>query len=91
MEAALREAGLDGDDPDWGLIRLWLRSPCPLAMTQAQDLLGLGSDARMNLPGRAAGAWRWRMERGALTDRLAARLREATAEAGRLPDASPGQ
>ncbi len=84
--AALRDAGLDEDDPEWGLIRLWFRSPSPLAMTQAQDLLGLGSEARMNYPGRAAGAWRWRMDPGALTPELAARLRAATEETGRLPD-----
>jgi 4-alpha-glucanotransferase len=51
---------------------------------QAQDVLGLGSEARMNVPGRARGNWTWRMERGALTPGLAARLREATEAAGRL-------
>jgi 4-alpha-glucanotransferase len=38
----------------------------------------------MNLPGSVAGSWRWRMDSGALTPGLAARLREASAEAGRL-------
>ena len=47
-------------------------------MVQAQDVLGLGSEARMNDPGRAGGNWRWRMEAGALTPALARRLREAT-------------
>jgi 4-alpha-glucanotransferase len=32
-----------------------------VAMVQAQDVLGLGSEARMNQPGRAAGAWKWRL------------------------------
>jgi 4-alpha-glucanotransferase len=54
-------------------------------MVQAQDVLGLGSDARMNMPGRARGSWRWKLERGALTAALAKRLREATEEARRLP------
>jgi 4-alpha-glucanotransferase len=53
-------------------------------MMQAQDILGLGSEARMNAPGRAAGAWRWQMERGALKPALARRLREATEAAGRI-------
>jgi 4-alpha-glucanotransferase len=53
-------------------------------MVQAQDVLGLGSEARMNTPGRAGG-WRWKLERGALTMDLARRLQEATEEAGRLP------
>ncbi len=69
----------------WSLIRLALASRAQVAMMQAQDVLGLGSEARMNAPGRAAGAWRWRMEAGALKPALARRLREATEAAGRLP------
>jgi 4-alpha-glucanotransferase len=85
---ALREAGLPGDDDDsdsvvWGLIRLWMRSPAPLVMLQVQDVLGLGNEARMNLPGTAGGAWKFALEHGQLTDAHAARLREATEEAGR--------
>jgi 4-alpha-glucanotransferase len=38
----------------------------------------------MNQPGRARGAWKWRLRDGALTPELAARLRAATEEAGRL-------
>ena len=74
------------DEPWWALIRLALASPARLAMMQAQDVLGLGSDARMNDPARASGSWRWRMERGALTPALARRLREATDQAGRLAE-----
>jgi 4-alpha-glucanotransferase len=72
------------DEPWWALIRLALASPARLAMMQAQDVLGLGSEARMNDPARASGSWRWRMERGALTPALARRLRQATDQAGRL-------
>jgi 4-alpha-glucanotransferase len=85
VDRALAEAGLDDDDPRWGLLRLWYRSPCPLAMTQLQDVAGLGSQARMNTPGRAAGAWKWQATEDLLSDELAARLRAATEEAGRLP------
>ncbi|MGZ6642408.1 MAG: hypothetical protein ACXVFT_11290 [Solirubrobacteraceae bacterium] len=46
-------------------------------------MLGLGSEARMNMPGRAGGQWRWRMADGALTPALAARLRRLTEAAGR--------
>ena len=70
--------------PWWGLIRLALASRAQVAMMQAQDVLGLGSEARMNAPGRVGSAWRWQMERGALTPALARRLRAATEEAGRL-------
>jgi 4-alpha-glucanotransferase len=68
----------------WGLIRLAQASPAGMAIMQAQDVLGLGSDARMNDPARASGSWRWQMERGALTPALARRLREATEEGGRM-------
>jgi 4-alpha-glucanotransferase len=68
----------------WGLIGLTMSSRADVAMVQAQDVLGLGSEARMNDPRRASGSWSWRLEPGALTKRLAAQLREATAEAGRL-------
>jgi 4-alpha-glucanotransferase len=53
-------------------------------MIQAQDVLGLGSEARMNDPASAGGSWRWQMKRGVLTPALARRLREVTEEAGRL-------
>jgi 4-alpha-glucanotransferase len=71
--------------PWWGLIRLAFSSPAAVAMAQAQDILGLGSEARMNNPASAGGSWRWQMRAGALNKALAARLREATEEAGRLP------
>jgi 4-alpha-glucanotransferase len=45
-------------------------------MTPMQDLLGLGSSARMNAPGRPTGNWRWRMRPGAPTSALADRLRD---------------
>ena len=83
---ALVEAAMPPDrDPVWALIRLLLGSRARLAMVQLQDVLGLGSEGRMNMPGTTRGAWQWRLERGQLTKRHARRLREATAEAGRLP------
>ena len=85
VDAELERRKLGAGEPWWGLIRLAFASPARLAMVQAQDVLGLGSDARMNTPGRTAGAWRWQLGRGALTPEHAARLREATEEAGRLP------
>ena len=88
VDAELERRGLDADEPWWGLIRLAFASRARLAMVQAQDVLGLGSDARMNTPGRAGGSWRWKLERGALTADLAKRLRDATEEAGRLPTTS---
>jgi 4-alpha-glucanotransferase len=84
VDAAL--AAFGERQPWWGLIRLALSSPARIAMIQAQDVLGLGSEARMNDPRRASGSWRWQLRRGALTKALARRLRAATEEAGRLAD-----
>ena len=52
-------------------------------MIQAQDVLGLGSDARMNMPGVEGGNWGWKLEPGQLTASHAERLREITVDAGR--------
>ncbi|HET8765790.1 MAG TPA: 4-alpha-glucanotransferase [Pedococcus sp.] len=76
-------AGID-EEPSWALIELALAAPCGLAVMQAQDVLSLGSDARMNAPG-IEGGWRWQMEPGALTPDLARRLRDLTEASGRLP------
>jgi 4-alpha-glucanotransferase len=67
--------GLDPREPSWGLIELAYSSRAALAIVPAQDVLGLGSEARMNRPGVAIGNWRWRLERGALTPALGRRLR----------------
>ena len=77
---------LRGHYPDldpWELIELALSSRAALCMIPAQDVLGLGSEARMNTPGEPHGNWAWRLEPGALTPELAERLRAATAAAGR--------
>jgi 4-alpha-glucanotransferase len=84
VDAAIDAAGVREPEPHWSLVRLALASPAAVAMAQAQDVLGLGSEARMNFPGRASGSWRWRLEPGALTPDLARRLRDATEAAGRL-------
>jgi 4-alpha-glucanotransferase len=70
-------------DPWWRMIGVAQASPARVAMVQAQDVLGLGSDARMNLPGSPSGNWRWRMAPGALKPDHAARLRYLTEAAGR--------
>jgi 4-alpha-glucanotransferase len=88
VRAELERAGIREREPWWALIRLTFSSPARMALVQAQDVLGLGSAARMNTPGRAAGAWKWRMSAGALTPSLARRLRGATEEAGRLGSAT---
>jgi 4-alpha-glucanotransferase len=85
VEAALENAGIADRDPWWALIRLAFASPAVVAIAQMQDVLGLGSEARMNVPGVVDERnWTWQLRRGSLTADLAARLRAATEEAGRL-------
>lgn len=71
-------------DP-WRLIELAMGSRAALCMVPLQDVLGLGSEARMNRPGEKLGNWSWRLEPGQLTDELARRLAAATAGSARSP------
>ena len=56
-------------------------------MIQAQDLLGLGSEARMNTPSTVGGNWQWRALPGAFSTELARRIRRETELYQRLPEA----
>lgn len=75
----------DGHDAAWTMIEAAWRSVAVMAVATLQDVLNLGSDARMNLPGRADGNWTWRFLPEQLTGHLAERLREATEIFGRDP------
>lgn len=52
---------ISGEDISWDLVRECYHSVAKLAIVTAQDLLSLGSNARMNTPGMALGNWKWRM------------------------------
>lgn len=65
------------------LIRTALMSPAWLCITPMQDLLGLGSEARINRPGSEAGNWQWRLAREQVNASLAAKLRQMTETFGR--------
>jgi 4-alpha-glucanotransferase len=91
VDAELHTRCIDDAEPWWRLIRLAHASPAFLAMVQVQDILGLGSSARMNNPARSSGNWRWRLSAGALTPSLAERLRAVTADAARLRGADAGR
>jgi 4-alpha-glucanotransferase len=75
--------GLDPDEPHWSLIRMAYESRAAVAIVPGQDVLGLGSEARMNSPGRDEGNWSWRLRRGQLTSDHAARLRALALETTR--------
>ena len=65
------------DEPiHWVLTRGVMSSVANTAIVPMQDLLGLGTEARMNLPGIPSGYWKWRMKTGAASTAIAARLRE---------------
>ena len=73
----------DGSEIQWDFIRAVWASVADTAMMPMQDLLGLGNNARMNLPASNAGNWQWRCRREDLTDEIAARLRRLTEIYGR--------
>jgi 4-alpha-glucanotransferase len=65
------------DEPiNWVLIRGVISSVANTAIVPLQDILGLGSEARMNLPGSPSGHWKWRAKSGAVSNEQASRLRE---------------
>ena len=65
-------------------IRAVMLSPANTVIFPAQDLLGLGARARMNMPGTAEGNWGWRVRPGRMTRALAADLRHLTGLSGRM-------
>ena len=75
----------DGEEINWDLIRAALASVAKTAIIPLQDAIGLGSEARMNLPNSQEGNWLWRLKADALTEDLAERLRELTKLYGRGP------
>jgi 4-alpha-glucanotransferase len=66
--------GIGDDGVHWAFIRAALASVANLAIIPVQDVLGLDSDARMNVPSQTVGSWSWRLSPGALTPELAAKL-----------------
>jgi 4-alpha-glucanotransferase len=79
QEHAFARAYLDLKDDEainWRLIRGVESSVADLAIIPLQDVLGLGSEARMNLPGTSSGNWGWRFQPGALRPELTRRMDE---------------
>jgi 4-alpha-glucanotransferase len=66
----------DDSEINWIMIRAVLASVADVGIIPLQDVLGLGSEARMNLPGTVRGNWKWRYRPGALRGELSVRLRE---------------
>ncbi len=76
--------GTDGREMSWVMIRALLASVADTAIVPVQDVLGLGSEARMNTPATTGRNWRWRLREGALGDAHAERLAGLCRTYGRL-------
>ncbi|MBU0640984.1 MAG: 4-alpha-glucanotransferase [Planctomycetes bacterium] len=87
---ALRYLGSDGRAVHWDMIRLAYSSVADTAIVPLQDVLGLGSRHRMNIPGTSTGNWEWRMPEAVLTT-LAVRLRDLAVAYGRTVVDRPGK
>src|SRR5262249_48144842 len=75
----------DSREVAWDLIRMAWSSPAALAIAPLQDLLNLGEEARMNVPGRAEGNWSWRCTEELLSVADFHWLRDLTRSSNRLP------
>lgn len=84
----LEYVATDGHEIHWDMIRLALASVAKTAIFPLQDLLGLGSSARMNMPGTVAGNWRWRFRWEAITPAIEQRLAAMTRIYERWPATS---
>jgi 4-alpha-glucanotransferase len=82
----LSYVGTDGSEIHWDMIRLALASVAKTALFPMQDLLGTGTETRMNMPGTTTDNWRWRFRWDALTPEIEQRLAHMTATYERLPE-----
>jgi 4-alpha-glucanotransferase len=82
-ERALQYVGTNGQEINWAFIRAVMTSVANVAIFPLQDVLGFGSESRMNTPGLADGNWRWRYDESALSGELVRRLRKLTELSGR--------
>jgi 4-alpha-glucanotransferase len=82
----LKYLNSDGTEIHWDFIRAALASVANTAIVPLQDLLGLGNEARMNLPNSTEGNWTWQFKAGALTKGIVQRLRGLTELYGRAND-----
>jgi 4-alpha-glucanotransferase len=74
------------DGTNWGLIRLAQSSPANFSVVPLQDVLGLGSEARLNTPSTHSGNYHWRCQPDALKPELAAKLAALAEVTDRLPE-----
>jgi 4-alpha-glucanotransferase len=78
--------GRDDDGIHWSFIRAAQASVAGLSVIPLQDVLGLGSEARMNMPSKPGGNWRWRLKPGLLNGDIASKLALLAEVSDRLPE-----
>jgi 4-alpha-glucanotransferase len=88
-QAVTAYVGNSDDGINWSLIRLALGSVASLSVVPVQDVLGLGSEARLNTPSVHEGNYRWRCAPGSLTRDLAEKLAHLAEVTDRLPQPVP--
>ena len=81
---ARRYLSVDGSDFAWDLIRALWKSKANTVIAPMQDLLNLGTEARMNYPSSLGGNWSWRMRENALNDELIEKVRELNRKSERI-------
>ena len=90
QEFCLSYLNSDGKEIHWDFIRGVWASVANTAIVPLQDLLGLGTEARMNLPNSTSGNWSWRYKPDALGREVAERLKKLTELYGRAKDVAEG-
>ena len=88
LTAAVEQLGSTAETFAWDLIAAVLNSVANTAVIPVQDLLGLGTEARMNEPGTTAGNWTWRLRPGQLDSDIVDRMARLTLETGRAQEDS---
>jgi 4-alpha-glucanotransferase len=83
-EFCMKYLDTDGSEINWEFVRAVWSSVADTAIAPIQDLLGLGTEGRINLPASTSGNWSWRMTKGAITNEIVERLKELTEVYGRV-------
>ena len=88
-QAAKAYTGCCEEGINWALIRVAQASVASLSVVPLQDVLGLGSEARLNTPSRHEGNYHWRYQPGSLTHNLSEKLAALAEVTDRLPQPVP--
>lgn len=83
QQYCLKYLATDGEEIHWDFIRAVFASVADIAIIPLQDVLGLGTEARMNLPASTSGNWDWRFRKGDLKSWMLTRLAELSETYGR--------